>query len=479
MALAAVRETCEHMAATMQSTGQVDAQQAKNLLLSRRVQIGTIVNMKVSGLSHAPRTAARQNTQSCLFFHRYMTRTMWDAFRDQVTPWDHAQSMILNRMGDIGLVNPSELTLVHIWAVFMVAKHPEGAQIKPDPMEALHRKNQLKDAIALYRRRVPRAPHHGVVADYPADPDNLQSTHPAVYNAAFSVTLPPCPCPIHEGKITAARVAMPCRRSSSLVSTPAVVRQPRGARQLDAAAQQMFAFDRGDAGSIPGLHIYGHPRPTPMGSWMPAVQHMLPAPPTSPSGGVGGGGPDGLPPAAAASPTGASAPAAAASPTGASAPATAAAPTGGGAGAAAAAGAPVASVDEMLEHFGDVIGNGKGKPPMKAAATKQTPMKAMKAKTPMKTKKVISKTTPSPMKANKSKPSPVIVASASALRFPGVPTKPVALWAVSTAMRFYTAVPAMKWRVLRNGQRVDSAFSWKIDARKSWRALVQHVKDGK
>eukprot|EP00959_Pyramimonas_sp_CCMP1952_P085885 1796567-Pyramimonas_sp.AAC.1 len=146
--------------------------------------------------------------------------------------------MILNRMGDIGLVNPSELTLVHIWAVFMVAKHPEGAQIKPDPMEALHRKNQLKDAIALYRRRVPRAPHHGVVADYPADPDNLQSTHPAVYNAAFSVTLPPCPCPIHEGKITAARVAMPCRRSSSLVSTPAVVRQPRGARQLDAAAQQ-------------------------------------------------------------------------------------------------------------------------------------------------------------------------------------------------------------------------------------------------
>eukprot|EP00959_Pyramimonas_sp_CCMP1952_P149215 3122193-Pyramimonas_sp.AAC.1 len=80
----------------------------------------------------------------------------------------------------------------------------------------------------------------------------------------------------------------------------------------------------------------------------------------------------------------------------------------------------------MLEHFGDVIGNGKGKPPMKAAATKQTPMKAMKAKTPMKTKKVISKTTPSPMKANKSKPSPVIVASASALRFPGVPTKPVA-----------------------------------------------------
>ena len=72
------------------------------------------------------------------------------------------------------------------------------------------------------------------------------------------------------------------------------------------------------------------------------------------------------------------------------------------------------------------------------------------------------------------KPKSPTVAKPASLSFPGVPSKnPGAM--VVHGVKIYTSIVSMRWRCLPEGERVDTAFSWKHNPRASWNKLVKFV----
>lgn len=57
----------------------------------------------------------RQRNQNCPTIHAYFTQTEWRILQSQDYSWDSARNAITRRLDDLGLVFPSESTLLGIW----------------------------------------------------------------------------------------------------------------------------------------------------------------------------------------------------------------------------------------------------------------------------------------------------------------------------------------------------------------------------
>ena len=60
------------------------------------------------------RPTGRANLQSCLYFHRYCPRTLWDLMGDNQVAMDKVIQEVGDLLGALGFVNLNEQSFVHV-----------------------------------------------------------------------------------------------------------------------------------------------------------------------------------------------------------------------------------------------------------------------------------------------------------------------------------------------------------------------------
>ena len=69
------------------------------------------------------RPTGRANLQSCLYFHRYCPRTLWDLMGDNQVAMDKVIQEVGDLLGALGFVNLNEQSFVHVVAMLTLARH--------------------------------------------------------------------------------------------------------------------------------------------------------------------------------------------------------------------------------------------------------------------------------------------------------------------------------------------------------------------
>ncbi|CAK0889824.1 unnamed protein product [Prorocentrum cordatum] len=386
-----------------------------------------------------PAPAGRQRGQTCHTFQTYVTEKMWQLFKEPRTTWDQALQAIAQRCDQLGLVHPTEPTMVHMWSVFALCRVQSDDEIDVvlGPAECLRKKNDIADELTLLKRRH-RLRHWGVLQHYPSTCEELRATSPTVYQKAYPEGALPATCPLNQITIEVLGSRLPCRVSRGSVrrSVVAPARRASIGSRVDRALGDMRPGDP----YVPGLQIYGRHQghsdeqfrdfgnqpaghgygPLRYGAHHPPMGHdnhrRLP---------LEGG------------------------------------PTGGGVGLGTAPkGAPVArSVDDMSramkdatlrKNVGAVGGVGEaGDGGVGGAGGEQGADDDEGALDPNGAEGANAAT----------------ASSLPSLKYPGAPkTK----W-------LYTSLDTFRWRVFKVGDRVDAPFSFRVEPKKAWANLVRYV----
>eukprot|EP00959_Pyramimonas_sp_CCMP1952_P022237 467669-Pyramimonas_sp.AAC.1 len=312
---AQVRQVLEHMRVTEAASGAVDlaasharvtevlsnhptltlleateiltAVQATSFTLPQRGNLTQLVNSKVGAPTRSSAATAQAPRQSCDHFWEWMTDAMWDLWAQPGTTWNAILHSIVSRCDAIGLVHPSEGTLKSIWATVVMVRAGPSGEIVVDGPEAVRKKVEIGQAIAVMRGRGALL-HHGVARAYPQAPTDMKTTHADVYASAYPAGFDPVPSRIHSSRIQMLCDRLP--RRSTHASVAAGVRDMR-ARTGDYGRRPSQHRPRAADPFVPGLVIYDEPR----ASRQDAFQHaMLPLPMPQPHQQPNGAAPSGL-----------------------------------------------------------------------------------------------------------------------------------------------------------------------------------------
>ena len=195
--------------------------------MSERTEIAAIIDSKTT-LQCDVRPGHRKpghriETQACLTFHRYLSASDWGVLRNPASTWGTMLSTLVNRALLIGLSNPKEGTIMHMWAIVLAARTPDGDAVVADVVEALQRKKEIHSHLQLIGSRA-RRHYYGRVTMYPSDPSMLKDQCADAWSAIASQ--PPMPCPIDEASIETIRLRLPIRSSNTMAKHVAQM-QPR------------------------------------------------------------------------------------------------------------------------------------------------------------------------------------------------------------------------------------------------------------
>ncbi|CAK0795909.1 unnamed protein product [Prorocentrum cordatum] len=348
-------------------------------------------------------------------------------------------------------------------------------------------------------------PSGNVPRVYPENPNELERTHPELFQKAFPAdTRPVFPSPVDSLRVELLRRGPPCRISHSSISAP------RRARRAPSGLQAALLDQAATAGGeLPGLTIYSRPQAAARAGGLLALADGLahpaaagaPAPATASSAAALGS----PAPAQMVAPGQASAASEETAPAGPLAAPCEAAPAGPPAGPLAAPGvaarAPAdaaANADRLARlrarakdssapngtpspkgknRTGSQTRSGTKKALKRPAAAKTEASPAKKARrTPPAQKGAAARAaaakTEAVKKARLTPPAQKGAAGRAATSFPGVPKrKTEATWIGD--YRVYSDVTKQAWRVRKPGHRHDASFSWKADPRKAWSSLVE------
>ena len=240
---------------------------------SDKAEIANVINEKIAQVI-TPSAAAvapplvlasgpppRQFNQSCLFFQRFLDEACWQVLTDPASSWQRILVAIGRRCQALGLLWPTETTLLQMWCVVLATRTPAGSQIAIDPVAAWEKKREIKEHLEGLRGLGLRQGHFGQVKDYPSNPADLQTTHPQTYDQAYPSGSTPQPCPTDETLISVARHYLPCRSShrSLTGASTAISRARRGLSNRVVTADRALTAEA--SGGIPGLVIFDRPRP--------------------------------------------------------------------------------------------------------------------------------------------------------------------------------------------------------------------------
>ena len=125
------------------------------------------------------RPTGRLNLQSCLYFHRYGPRTLWDLMGDNQVGMDKVIQEVGDLLGALGFVNLNEQSFVHVVAMLTLARHG-NQNFRVQVSGCWQLLNQLKSYVRAIRGRV-RMPHYNVHTAMPNYPAEFQAAHPGIF----------------------------------------------------------------------------------------------------------------------------------------------------------------------------------------------------------------------------------------------------------------------------------------------------------
>ena len=134
--------------------------------------------------------------------------------------WGRLLNMIIQTLDQLGLVSPSEPTVMHIVAMVLLAAN-DNATIHINPTDAYSKANDIKRELKAVRLRT-RLAHHGVIINYPADVETFKQLHDAQFASFYKIgttdEFEAVPCPIEEHALNQLRMRLPARRSHTSIS---------------------------------------------------------------------------------------------------------------------------------------------------------------------------------------------------------------------------------------------------------------------
>ena len=418
--------------------------------------------------------------QKNLHIHSYFTDVEWKTLLNMEHCWDQKQMVIAKRFALLGMTSPTEHTSVMAIAMLLTVCHDD----KAGPLEALRiNANEalswLTDFKAVLKNQVKFEEHSGVL-HYPANPGSLPQ---GLFARAYP-TNRPMACQASADTITSLVLALPARKTHGTVAKS---KKAFHVQSKDLAVKEMLADmcfrqmmeQYGGSGQIP-LTILQKQKPKQkalLGAAGPEPPHSSCREPASlpledrprADAEVASGQQQTKPVAAVPE-----------------------AEPGLDNDARAAAEKKVSAIADLIgdqlsanktpkrKHEQEVEEplsaekvSTKGKAPRKAAASPKAEKVSPKGKAPR-------KAAASPKPACKSKAAAKAVAKATGkgegiLKCPGISaTAPVktGVWTV------YTCPKSQNWRVKREGERKDKAFSWKGCATAAaWQKVVAFLQD--
>ncbi len=192
-----------------------------------------------------------------MFWHRYLSKDLWDLMFDQTKTWDTVLDAICRRNEQMGLLWPNEHTALLIWCTFVLCRATPSNAHAFDPNLAYERKGQVMKAMAMHRSRTRTAATRSDCLRYPAFPHELRQQFPDVYASAFNDNTPEIACQVDENLLFQLKARLPCRRThTTLQAPPSRSRQNfahSGALRFARATSNMW--DANDP--IPDLQIMG------------------------------------------------------------------------------------------------------------------------------------------------------------------------------------------------------------------------------
>ena len=425
----------------------------------------------INGLAASSGTLAtiqekRPPLQSHMYFHRYLAKREWNALADESIALQLKVDVVANKANLLGLVFVTEQTLVHMVATMMLAMKNDG-NLNVQPKDAWALLQEVKRSLRV-RRSKARLAHYGKVTAFPELPATFAKEWPEIYNGAFPVGSEPAECPLNEMMLEYLRQQLPARKTHNSIAIsiknmsrsfghPMALRYPWQDMQVDLPGFRMLTPQRQ---ALPGSS------PLPIADRLESPQ-LSPEPPQRE---LEQAVPERMVPE----------PSPVAS--------TQALPT------SVAAKVDGKSVEEMssaliakltMKSMKAVKVTKKARA-MKSVKGKKVEAKAMKAKaTSLKAKAMkldeggsdsdgSTDSDESPAPAAKVLAMKAKGGGKDALKYPGVPKKPAGP-KHHGQMVIYTDLKNQKWRVRREGERQDKAFSWKLDAKASWTRLLERI----
>ena len=163
---------------------------------------------------HGPTTPeAKKNAaplQTLLHGQNYFGRLDWDKFLHREATVSSRLILIAFKMESIGLWHPAEKTVASMASIALAA-----GGMDPGPQNLAH----VRELKTTLRNRVMRLHGTGkdtgpLISEYPANPNDLKTSHPQWYHRAFGND-EPIECPLNMEKFRLLQGEIPCRSSRS------------------------------------------------------------------------------------------------------------------------------------------------------------------------------------------------------------------------------------------------------------------------
>jgi len=189
---------------------------------AQRSEISKAVNSRKAGQSTVVdalrRTDGKHKPQSCMQYHKLLTKEMWDKMMSGTCTRRAILDMNVQHMTNLGLVYATEPTYGHIAiTISMALTHQPGHDIVANRLDIYVLNDDLKKEVRLIRDKC-KLPHYGEILTYPSSVDDLKAEHPEIYQKAFPDGDPnkaPMPCPLSELGMIQLEAVTPLRNTHS------------------------------------------------------------------------------------------------------------------------------------------------------------------------------------------------------------------------------------------------------------------------
>ena len=189
---------------------------------AQRSEISKAVNSRKAGQSTIVdtlrRTDGKHKPQSCMHYHKLLTKEMWDKMLSGTCTRGAILDMHVQHMKNLGLVYATEPTYGHIAiTISMALTHNSGHDVVANRLDIYVLNDELKKEIRLIRDKC-KLPHYGEILTYPSSVGDLKAEHPEIYQKAFPDGDPnkaPEPCPLSELGMIQLEAVTPLRNTHS------------------------------------------------------------------------------------------------------------------------------------------------------------------------------------------------------------------------------------------------------------------------
>ena len=160
------------------------------------------------------------------YLHKFFLKKHWVILQDPNAHSAQLNMTIFDVAAGLGLMNPNEITFVHMVAIQCLAQQGPSALHSITPNIGFQKLRELKDLFKVNRKRS-GSQFAGELILYPQTPEELQAQAPDLFNHAYPYAHTgdpehvPCQCPLDENVLFHLRVKLPARVTHQAVQAVA------------------------------------------------------------------------------------------------------------------------------------------------------------------------------------------------------------------------------------------------------------------